>query len=84
MKIGKRNGKRKKKRNSQLAGSGGISAQRARARAGVGRRPSRPTEERSGAGERRGCGPTRQREEGGNDMERAMEGGGEPVGLDRR
>jgi hypothetical protein len=34
-------------------------------------------------GGRRGCGPTRQREEGGNGVERAM-GGGEPVGLDRR
>jgi hypothetical protein len=70
MKIGKRNGKRKKKRNSQVAGPGGDFGP-----ASAGRRPSRPTEERSGAGGRRGCGPTRQREEGGNGVERATGGG---------
>jgi hypothetical protein len=79
MKIGKRNGKRKKKRNSQVAGPGGDFGP-----ASAGRRPSRPTEERSGAGGRRGCGPTRQREEGGNGVERATGGGCEPVGLNRR
>jgi hypothetical protein len=39
-------------------------AERERAR-GRGRRPSRPTKERRGAGRRRGRGPTCQREEGG-------------------
>jgi hypothetical protein len=66
------NGKRKKKRDSQLAGPEGNFGP---ASAGAGRRPSRPTEERRGAGGRRGRGPTRQREEGGNSVERAMEGG---------
>jgi hypothetical protein len=51
---------------------------------GTGRMPSQPMEERSGASGRHGRGPTCQREEGGNGVERATEGGGEPVGLDRR
>jgi hypothetical protein len=52
MKIGKRNGKRKKKRNSELIGLGGFwPSERERARARVGRRPTRPA-----SGERRGDG----------------------------
>jgi hypothetical protein len=62
MKLGKRNGKRKKKGNSQLAGPRGEDF--GPASAGTGRRPSRPTEKQSDAGRRRGCGPMRQREEG--------------------
>jgi hypothetical protein len=59
MKMGKGNGKRKKKRNSQLAGPGG-EFWPASASASEGRRPSRPTEERSGTGGCCGHGPTRQ------------------------
>jgi hypothetical protein len=52
MKIGKRNGKRKKKRNSELTGLGGFRpSERRRARGRVGRRPTRPA-----SGERRGDG----------------------------
>jgi hypothetical protein len=61
MKIGTRNGKRKKKGDSQLAGPGGDFGP---ASAGAGRRPSRPTKEQNSAGGRHGCGPTCQREEG--------------------
>jgi hypothetical protein len=43
MKIGKRNGKRKKKRDFLLAGPGGIFGTAKRGRARAGRRPSRPT-----------------------------------------
>jgi hypothetical protein len=77
--------KRKKKRNSQLAGPGGgeFRLASAGARASTGRQPSRPTEEQRGAGGRRGHGPTRQREEGGNSVERAIEGG-RTGRLDRR
>jgi hypothetical protein len=58
MKIGKINGKRKKKRDFLLAGPGGFLAQpSARARAGG---PDGPPA-RDGAGRRRGRGPTRQR-----------------------
>jgi hypothetical protein len=67
MKMGKRIGKRKKEKEFSTSWAGGDFGP---ACAGAGRRPSRPTEERSGAGGRRGCGPTRQREEGGNGVER--------------
>jgi hypothetical protein len=75
--MGKRNGKRKKKRNSQLAGPGGEFRPSERGR------PSRPTEERSGTGGRHGRGPTCQREEGGNGVERATDGGGGRTGRAR-
>jgi hypothetical protein len=68
MKIGKRNEKRKKKRNSELTGLGDFGP----VSAGAGRRP---TEEQSSMGRHRGCGPMRQREEGGNGVERARGGG---------
>jgi hypothetical protein len=70
MKMGKRNGKRKKKKEFSAIWAGGISAQpSAGTRARV-RRPSRPAEERRQCGGCRGRGPTRQREEGGNGVER--------------
>jgi hypothetical protein len=80
MKIGKKKWKNEKEKEFSASWAGGGEF----GPAGAGRRPSRPTEERSGAGGRRGCGPTRQREEGGNDVERVTGGGGGPVGLDRR
>jgi hypothetical protein len=55
--------KGKRKGVSLLARPGGGFRPDRGARAG--RRPSRPMEGRNGAGERRGRGPTRQREEGG-------------------
>jgi hypothetical protein len=71
MKIGKRNGKRKKKRvfpSSWAKGDFGP-AERGRACVRAGRWPSQPTEGRNGAGERRGHGPTCHSEEGeGNDI----------------
>jgi hypothetical protein len=75
MKMGKRNGKRKRKRNFQLAGPGGISAHQARARARACLRPSWP----SCAGRRRGTapwrGPARQREGGADGVNDTEEGG---------
>jgi hypothetical protein len=60
---GKRNGKRKKKKEFSASWAGGNfgPAKRGRSR---GRRPSRPAEERRRRGGRRGRGPTHQREEG--------------------
>jgi hypothetical protein len=75
VKMGKRIGKRKKKKNSQLAGRGDFGP----VSAGVGRRPSRPTEERRGMGGRHGRGPMRQREEGVTAWSGRWRGG-EPVG----
>jgi hypothetical protein len=80
MKIGKRNGKRKKKGNSQLARSGGILAKRARARAGG---PAGPR--RSGAARANvvGAGP-HVSERRGVTAWSGRRRGGEPVGLDLR
>jgi hypothetical protein len=74
MKIGKRNGKRKKKRDFLLTGPGGISAQPS-AGARAGRRPSLARQwgtapwARAHVPARRGYG---------------VKGGGEPAGVDRR
>jgi hypothetical protein len=77
MKIGKRNGKRKKKRNSEQTGLGGFwPSERGRARGRVGRRPTRPASGGNSAGLAWAHMP-----EGG---EATALGGGEPVGLDRR
>jgi hypothetical protein len=78
MKIGKRNGKRKNKGDSQLAGPGGISAQRARARAGGLAGPRR-----SGAAQADavGVGP-RVSERRGVTAWSGRRRGGEPVGLE--
>jgi hypothetical protein len=71
MKIGKRNGKRKNKRDFPANWAGGILAQPEHARARPrGRRPSWPTERETVRGRRRGRGPTRQREEEGNSIGR--------------
>jgi hypothetical protein len=69
---GKRKWKKKKEKGFSASWAGGNFGP---ASAGAGRRPSRPTVERRGVGGRHGRGPTRQREEGGNDVERAKEGG---------
>jgi hypothetical protein len=75
MKMGKRNGKRKRKGISCSLGRGGFGPAERECARGRGRRPSRPTKERHGAGRRRGRGPTRQREEGVNGAERRRRGG---------
>jgi hypothetical protein len=61
--MGKRKKKRKRRRDFQPAGPGGISAQQARARAG-GRAfgPVGPAARGDSGGRRRGVGPTRQGE----------------------
>jgi hypothetical protein len=75
MKMGKRKGKRKRRRDFQLAGPGEISAHQARARAGACLRPSWP----SCAGRRRGTapwrGPARLRKGGADDVDGTEEGG---------
>jgi hypothetical protein len=57
-------GKRKRKRNFQLAGPGGILAHHARARAGACLRPSWPSCAGDGGGRRRGAGPHAREREG--------------------
>jgi hypothetical protein len=78
--MGKRKGKRKRKRNSQLVGPGEISAHQARARL----RPSWP----SCAGQRRGTAPWRgpacQREGGADGVDGTEEGGARPGSGRRR
>jgi hypothetical protein len=81
MKMGKINGKRKKKRNSQLAGSGGISAQPS-AGARAGQAAQLAYKERGRRGGRRGHGPTHQREERGDSI-RGEEGGRSVAGENR-
>jgi hypothetical protein len=60
--MGKEKGKGFPARCAQGGGFGLAEREGVRGR---GRRPSRPTKERRGAGRRHGRGPTRQREEGG-------------------
>jgi hypothetical protein len=74
--MGTRNGKRKRKRNFQLAGSGGISAHpgaSARARRACG--PAGPAVRGDGGGRRRGAGPHAREREGLTALT-ATEGGG--------
>jgi hypothetical protein len=57
MKMGKRNGKRKRKGFSCLLGRGEILAHPGASARGRGRRPSQPISEGDGGGRRRGVGP---------------------------
>jgi hypothetical protein len=78
MKMGKRNGKRKRKRNFQLAGPGGNFGPATRARASA---QLRPKGEGDGAGareRRRHCGPTCQRERRGGGTAPRFDSAGEP------
>jgi hypothetical protein len=72
MKIGKRNGKRKKKRNSQLAGPGGFSAQRARAGGPAG--PAGPRRSGVAQADTVGAGPHISERRGRDGVERATRG----------
>jgi hypothetical protein len=85
MKMGKRNGKRKKKRNSQLAGPGGDfgPAERRRVLA-RGRWPSRPTRSGDGTADAVGAGPCARERKGETTSggRRAVRGGGEPIAGD--
>ena len=82
MKIGKRNGKRKKKRNSKLTGSRGILA---RSGAGARRRGQMGPDGPRGAGTAwrtpwaRAHAPDREGETTSRERRRAVRGGGEPV-----
>jgi hypothetical protein len=78
--MGKRKEKRKRRRDFQPAGPGGISAQQARARAG-GRAfgPVGPAARGDGGGRRHGAGPTRQGEGVADGVNGTEKGGG----LDR-
>jgi hypothetical protein len=78
MKIGKRNGKRKKEREFSASWAGGISAQRARAGD-----PADPRRSGAARADVVGVGPRISERRGGNAVERATEGG-ESVGLDHR
>jgi hypothetical protein len=85
--MGKRNGKRKRKRNFQLAGPGGISAHpgaSARARRACG--PAGPAVRGDDGGRHRGAGPHAREREGltaltateGGGFDRGPSGGGSP------
>jgi hypothetical protein len=81
MKIGKRNGKRKKKRNFPANSVGGdfvLARARARPR---GRRPSLARQRGTARGRRRGCGPMCQREGEADGVGWSDGGGGEPAGV---
>jgi hypothetical protein len=82
--MGKRKGKRKRRRDFQPVGPGGILAHQARARAGgCAFGPVSPSARGDGGGRRRGAGPTRQ---GGGvvDGVNGTEEGGARPGSDRR
>jgi hypothetical protein len=83
MKMGKRNGKRKRKGNSCSLGRGVILAHPNASVRGRGRRPTRPISGGDDGEQRRGAGPHVSERRGVNSVERAMKGGGRP-GLDRR